>query len=405
MRIVRKTARGGVVRTGVVTAAAGVVVFGFGGVAQAADGGADTGLVDGDRVESSTLSEPRDATTDSGDGTSGDSNSGDGNSGGSASRDSASQDAESEDTASTDSATTDSATADSAATDSASQDGGADDRDSRDTTSEDSAPEDRTTEDSDSQDSARDDTAREDTAPRVVDGECDSTLKGEGGEPLTVDVGAAVGAEGLADIGTGSEAEDTLVSLPLKETLATLGVNETGLVVDSLGQVCDTTRRAVNTLGATTHGLTEGVTPEEPAPEEPGDPEQPGEPQPEPEPGPERPGTDPGEDESEADVPPVPDAPAPAPVDQDVLAQPLSPVELPPSADITVPKAPVGPGMDVPNQGSRPGAQENTTRKSGTARALPQASETDRLPLALSVGALLLVVAGLSRAWVSRKNA
>ncbi|MCP2255139.1 hypothetical protein LY13_003913 [Prauserella aidingensis] len=361
MRIVRKTARGGVVRTGVVTAAAGVAVFGFGGVAQAADGGADTGLVDGDRVGSSTLSEPRDATTDSGDSNSGDS--------------------ASQDTTSTESATTDSATTDDAATDSASQDGGADDRDSRDTTSEDSAP-------------------------RVVDGECDSTLKGEDGEPLAVDVGAAVGAEGLAGIGTGSEAEDTLVSLPLKETLATLGVNETGLVVDSLGQVCDTTRRTVNTLGATTHGLTEGLTPEEPAPEEPGDPEQPGEPQPEPqpepEPGPERPGTDPGEDESGADVP---DAPAPAPVDQDVLAQPLSPVELPPSADITVPKAPVGPGMDVPNQGSRPGAQENTTRKSGTARALPQASETDRLPLAVSVGALLLVVAGLSRAWVARKNA
>ncbi|MBB3049705.1 hypothetical protein FHS23_000700 [Prauserella isguenensis] len=340
MRIVRKTARGGVVRTGVVTAAAGVAVFGFGGVAQAAEGdveaGVETGGVDGGRVSSSTLSEPRDAI-------------------------------------------------------------------SGDSTSQDSARDDDTTRD----DRAREDRARQDTAPKVIDGECDSTLKGDDGEPLTVDAGAAAGAEGLAGIGTGSEAEDTLVSLPLKETLATLGVNETGLVVDSLGQVCDTTRRTVNTLGATTHGLTDGLTPEEPAPEEPADPEQPGEPQPDPqpEPDPERPGTDPGEDESGADVPPVPDAPAPPPADQDVLAQPLSPVELPPSADVTVPKAPVGPGMDVPNQGSRPGAQENTTRKSGTARALPQASETDRLPLALSVGALLLVVAGLSRAWVARKNA
>lgn len=363
MRIVRKTARGGVVRTGVVTAAAGVAVLGFGGVAQAADGGVDA-LVDGDRVESSTPSEPRDAPSE----------------------DSASQDSSSGDTSSQNTGSTD-------------------------TTSTDSTSQDGTSQDGESTDSGSQDTAREDTAPKVVDGECDSTLKGDGGEPLTVDVGAAVGAEGLAGIGTGSEAEDTLVSLPLKETLANLGVSETGLVVDSLGQVCDTTQRTVNTLGATTHGLTEGVTdgltPEEPAPEEPGDPEQPGDPQPEPqpEPEPERPGSDPGEDAGGADVPPAPDAPALPPADQGVLAQPLSPVELPPSADITVPKAPVGPGMDVPNRGSEPGAQENTTRKSGTARALPQASETDRLPLALSVGALLLVVAGLSRAWVARKNA
>ncbi|WP_253859398.1 hypothetical protein [Prauserella alba] len=257
------------------------------------------------------------------------------------------------------------------------------------------------------------DAERQDTAPKVIEGECDATLKGDNGEPLTVDVGAAAGAEGLAGIGTGSESEGTLVSLPLKETLRGAGLNETGVVVDSLGQVCDTAQGTVNTLGATTRDVTDGLTPDEPSPEQPGDdPEQPGDPQPEPEPAPDpdRPDPGAGDDVPDADVPPAPDTPPAPPADQRLFAEPLSPVALPPSADITapnvtVPKAPVGPGMDAPDRGSRPGEQENTARKSGTARALPQAAETDRTPLVLSVGALLVVVAGLSRAWIARKNA
>ncbi|MBB3662787.1 hypothetical protein FB384_001691 [Prauserella sediminis] len=341
MRNVRKTARKSVVRTGVVTAAAGIAAFGIGGVAQAQDSDIETGGIESTAVDGTA----------------------------------------------TDSATEDTTTGESAPNN--------------------SATDDSATGDSETGDSTARDVEREDTTPKVIEGECDATVKGDDGEPLTVDAGAAAGAEGLAGIGTGSEAEDTLVSLPLKETLAGTGLSETGVVVDSLGQVCDTAQSTVNTLGATTRDVTDGLTPDEPAPEEPADPPQPGDPQPEPDPSPapERPAPGEGEDVPEADVPPAPDAPAVPPADQGALVEPLSPVALPPSADITVPKAPIGPGMEAPNRGSQPGEQENTARKSGTARALPQASETDRTPLVLSVGALLLVVAGLSRAWIARKNA
>ncbi|GAA1250395.1 hypothetical protein GCM10009676_41340 [Prauserella halophila] len=268
------------------------------------------------------------------------------------------------------------------------------------------------------QNSAHQNSARQDGEPKVVDGECDSTLKGQAGEALTVDAGAAAGVDGVADIGTastgngpggGTGGESTLVSLPLKETLVGTGLSESGVVVDSLGRVCDTAQGTVNTLGATTRDVADGLTPGEPAPDEPGDPEQPGDPEPEPEPNPDRPAPGgpggPGEDAPGTDVPPAPGAPILPPAGQGVLAEPLDPVSLPPAADVTVPKAPVGPSMDVPDRGSRPGQQENTTRQSGTARAMPQAAETDRTPLVLSVGALLAVVAGLSRAWITRKNA
>lgn len=354
MKIVRKLARKNAVRTGVVTAAAGVAVFGIGGVAQAHDSGAETG-----GVESSALPEPRDGDAQDAEGT--------------APEGTATEDAAAEDAAADKSAPSEAATR------------------------EDTAPDDAAAR----EDTVREDTTREDTAPKVIEGECDSTLKGRGGQPLTVDVGAAASAEGIAGIGTESGTEGTLVSLPLKETLAATGVSESGVVVDSLGQVCDTAQGTVNALGGTTRSVTDGLTPDEP-----GDPDQPGDPQPDPAPDPEQPAPgEGGEGAPGPDVPPALDAPAPPPIDQGVLVEPLSPVALPPAADLTVPKAPVGPGMDVPNKGSEPGAQENTTRKSGTARALPQAAETDRLPLALSVGALLVVVAGLSRAWIARKNA
>lgn len=365
-------------RTGVVTAAAGIAAFGFGGVAQAQDGGGETGgitssALPGTEREDSTRQHPAAESP--------------------AAEDTTAGNAEDQE-----------ATAQDAA-----ESGAPDDVAAQDSSVPNETAKPRGTAETDGEGP---DDARQNVEAAVIQGECDATLTGDDGEPLIVDPGAALGAEGLAGIGTSSGSEPTLVSLPLTEALAGLNLGEDGLVVDSLGQVCDTAQGTVNTLGATTNqavdGLTDAITPDEPAPEEPGEPEQPGDPQPDPQPepapNPERPAPGDG-DQNGGDASPAPDAPALPPADQDVPAEPLSPVAMPPAADITVPKAPVGPGMDVPDGGSRPGEQENTTRKSGTARALPQAAETDRTPLVLSVSALLLVVAGLSRAWIARKNA
>ncbi|KMS91468.1 hypothetical protein ACZ91_09570 [Streptomyces regensis] len=246
--------------------------------------------------------------------------------------------------------------------------------------------------------------------PKVIEGECASLLKGKEGEPLTVDALAAVNAEGVAGIGTGEESSErgALLSLPLKETLDGLGISRAKVVVNPLGQICDTAQSTVNAVASVPRELTK------PTPEEPEEPEQPApeDPEPEPEPAPEPEQPDEPETPGNGDsAPGAPDhlddldlaaEPVPGP---GAVAAPLDPVSLPPAAGITVPKAPVGPGMGVPEKGSKPGEQENAARKSGTAQALPQASEHDRTPLVLSVAALLVVIAALSRSWIARKNA
>ncbi|WP_222844510.1 hypothetical protein [Saccharomonospora sp. CUA-673] len=267
--------------------------------------------------------------------------------------------------------------------------------------------------------------AQEDAEPEFIRGECASTLKGEDGEPLTLDTLAAInGGEGLAGIGTG-EGSDALVTLPVKELLAGLGINRAEVVVDSLGQICDTAQSTANT---TVNALRAPTTPDEPEPEPEPAPEPAPEPQPEPDPAPPEddpetpapgdggPGDDAPGDGAGGETPDGLDLAAPAP-DPGAAASPLEDIEipggpqtppeaeLPPGADLDVPEAPVGPGMDSPEQGNRPGEQENAARKSGTAQALPQAGERDRAPLVLSVAALLVVIGALSRAWIARKNA
>lgn len=246
------------------------------------------------------------------------------------------------------------------------------------------------------------------SAEPVIVGSCASTVKGEDGEPLTVDLLAAGNAPGVVGVGLGTES-DAAIRLPVKEVVDTLGLSHADLVVNPLGQVCDVGQDTVNTLMAP---VQEAL----PAPEQPGEPEAPSPEQPEPD--------DPGAAPEPA---PVPDAPEPDVPEDGTDSEPVhltapdpqvttpaggttppdpvgatGAVNGPLAAGIQAPPAPVGPGLGLPEGGDRP---EEAARQSGTAQALPAAQPHDRVPLVLAVVTLLVVIAALSRAWLRRKTA
>ncbi|MFF5985800.1 hypothetical protein [Prauserella flavalba] len=249
----------------------------------------------------------------------------------------------------------------------------------------------------------------------VVVGECDATLKGEDGKPLTVDLGAAVNQPGLLDLGLGSES-GALLSLPVKEALDGLGVSDADLVVNPLGQVCDTTQTTVNALTAPVQDVLPNPAPGEPSPEDPEDPEQPGPGEPDPgepapgDPGQPAPGEPGGGDGGEngpggatgSDGGSGTFTPSPGytvPINGFV---PLGPIEVPPMPSIPPLAPPLAPGAQ-PDGGNVPDVAN--TRDSGTAHALPAPDSPERLPLLLAVVALVLVIAGLARSWLRRKAA
>ncbi|MBK1784624.1 hypothetical protein [Prauserella cavernicola] len=249
----------------------------------------------------------------------------------------------------------------------------------------------------------------------VVVGECDATLKGEDGKPLTVDLGAAVNQPGLLDLGLGSDS-GALLSLPVKEALDGLGLSSADVLVNPLGEVCDVTQDTVNTLAAPVQEVLPNPqeeapeAPEAPAPDDPapGEPE-PGEPEPE-QPAPGNPDA-PGAPGSDGDSGPGgatgsdggDGAFLPSPGETVAIEgfAPLGPISIPPIAELPPMAPPIAPGAGQPDAGKVPDV--TAMRDSGTVEALPAPDSPDRLPLLLAVVALVLVIAGLARTWLRRK--
>lgn len=305
-------------------------------------------------------------------------------------------------------------------------------------------------------------------ADPVIKGSCANTLQSEGAqaralaadeEPLTVDVGAAVGAPGQLDVGLGSDSasnstsqgeqqtqgagttgtedtasteraattestesaettenraaaeEDTpLVSAPVADTVKTLGVGDNPVgtmaargcdVVQDVGNAAGETTAGVLSLGGDNQEEPPSDTPPGPNPpgDQPGGPG-PGEPAPGPGPAPEEPGAQPGT------APTTPGVGAPGSSD---ALYPGGAIAYPPGLNATPPLTPPmippgGPPVQAPDLGT-PGENQPDVRAqdSGTAEPMQAGADSNRLPSLLAIIALAVAVAALVRAW-TRKN-
>ncbi|ASR38768.1 hypothetical protein BAY61_31450 [Prauserella marina] len=244
-------------------------------------------------------------------------------------------------------------------------------------------------------------------AEPVVVGSCSRTLNGDDGKPLTLDIGSAVNAPGLLDVGLGADS-GALLSLPVKETLKGLGISETGPVVDTAGRLCDTVTDLANRAAAPVQRAIPEPNPvvpprpEKPAPEEPPSEEPPPEPE---EPAPGAPGQEP--------APPPPEVPPstlPVPSERFAGIVPigdfstLGPISVPPAVSIPPFTPPAVPDLGGPDANRAPDTVKHGNNP-GTARALSLPDAPDRLPMLLAVLALVLVVAALARTWVRRRSA
>ncbi|AXB46304.1 hypothetical protein [Amycolatopsis albispora] len=238
----------------------------------------------------------------------------------------------------------------------------------------------------------------------VIVGECDATLKGENGKPLTVDLGAAANAPGLLDLGLSSKSPGgngkakPLLSLPVKEALDGLGISKTGLVVDTAGTICDTAQTTTNAVGATTQGLLGGDGAEQPPPDD----NNPG-PKPPPAPNPpEEDDDDPAEDAPIQTNPGTGGGSANSGVDSSFL--PLGQALIGPAAMIGPVLPPGVAPPAAPNLGEQLPPQV-LAENSGTAEALPGATPPQRVPLLIAVLAVVVVAALLARTWLRRRAA
>ena len=236
----------------------------------------------------------------------------------------------------------------------------------------------------------------------VIVGECDATLKGANGKPLTVDLGAAANAPGLLDLGLSSKSpggngkDKPLLSLPVKEALDGLGISKTGLVVDTAGTICDTAQTTANTVGETTQTLLGADE------TEPGTPPDDGGPDPQPEP--------PTEDEPPAEGP-VETTPGGGDATGGDASSGIDSSFLPLGQALIGPAAMIGPVIPpgvtppaAPNLGEQLPPQV-LAENSGTAEALPGATPPQRVPLLIAVLAVVVVAALLARTWLRRRAA
>lgn len=254
---------------------------------------------------------------------------------------------------------------------------------------------------------------------RLIKGECEHTLKDASGQPLTVNLGL------LGNISTGA----------VGSLLGGLGIDQDNVVVDSLGQICDTAVQPVksatnnvstnvagfvedpvgSTAGAiedpagTVNDITDDVLPGDSG-GGPGDGDGSGE-----DPGGNTP--PPGGGDGSGDAAPgagsgddtigggggaLPPVQAGQPVSVAAVA-PLAPITVPPAAAIPQVAPPQAPDLGQPQPDS--GRAPVVTEESGRAQALPPAEAPNRLPMLLAVIALVLVIAGLARSWLRRKAA
>lgn len=235
----------------------------------------------------------------------------------------------------------------------------------------------------------------------VVVGSCDATLRDADGTPLILDAGALLGQPGVLDIGL-SQDSDTLLSLPVKQALADLGISKAELVISTAGEICDTGKATVNELAGTLLQALPGDEPAAPEPTEPGDP--PPSPSPSPEPAPEAPENGPGEL-----------APETGPDTTNFLHTGYTPdlgqADLFSASEATIgpPAAAVPP--QAPPEGAGPGNADAartpalTTPDAGIQAAMADHETPGRLPVLLAVTALVVVTGALARVWLRRGTA
>ncbi|WP_409461923.1 hypothetical protein [Amycolatopsis sp. GA6-003] len=240
----------------------------------------------------------------------------------------------------------------------------------------------------------------------TISGDCESTLQNDkNGTGLALDAGAPLNAPNRLTVGLDSKAKqsdgnNTLLNLPVGDTVRTLGVGEVPVVGETAAKdTCPMLQAAANGVGNATQELVGGL---------PGNPT-PGPPQPTPKP-----------------PNPTPNPPSPAP-------GPGGPGQPVPGGDTLGPVTSVSgdlSGLDsvsgiftgaamlpasfvqapivtqvVPGQLPQGQVPTVDAKRSGTAEALPAATPPARLPLLIAVLALALVAAALVRAWLRRTPA
>ncbi|GAB3395844.1 hypothetical protein [Amycolatopsis echigonensis] len=239
----------------------------------------------------------------------------------------------------------------------------------------------------------------------TLNGDCQATLQnGKDGNGLALDAGAPLNAPNRLTVGLDSKAKqtdgnNTLLTLPVGDTVRTLGVGEAPAAGDLAGKtLCPTAQNAANGVGNATQELVGGLpgTPipsPQPTPQPPNPTPRP----PSPAPGPGGPGQ------------PVPGGDTLGPVTSggglsglDAVSGIFTGAAMLPASFVQAPiVTQVVPGQ-LPQQGQVPTVD---AKKSGTAEALPAANPPARLPLLIAVLALAMVAAALVRAWLRRKPA
>lgn len=218
----------------------------------------------------------------------------------------------------------------------------------------------------------------------VVTGSCAATVKGEDGDPVTVDSGLGLSVS-LGAKGKGS------VSVPVAETVNGLGLSESKPVSGTAGEVCDTGKDTVNALTEPVKGALSAKETKTP---DPGDTQQ----------GDSPPVGDPDPDvDAQPDSKPVRDAttdtPEPRPDDtRDESTQSPGTTVGGGWGRVTIDRSPSPlPTRDEPDT---PRGREHTVHADD--RAAHDVEAMERLPLLLAVLALVLVSAALAHTWARR---
>ncbi|WP_116206075.1 hypothetical protein [Amycolatopsis circi] len=240
----------------------------------------------------------------------------------------------------------------------------------------------------------------------TLNGDCQATLQnGKDGDGLALDAGAPLNAPNRLTVGLDSKAKqtdgnNTLLSVPVGDTVRALGVGEAPAAGNLAAKgLCPTAQGAANGVGDATQNLLSGepvIPPPGPKPTPPAPPNPTPKP-PSPAPGPGGPGQ------------PIPGGDTLGPVTSvdglsglDSVSGIFSGAAMLPASFVQAPLvAQVVPGQ-LPQQDQVPTVD---AKKSGTAEALPAAIPPARLPLLIAVLALAMVAAALVRAWLRRKPA
>ncbi|WP_037809071.1 MULTISPECIES: hypothetical protein [Amycolatopsis] len=247
-------------------------------------------------------------------------------------------------------------------------------------------------------------TASADPSPTVT-GDCESTLQnGKDGTGLALDAGAPLNAPNRLTVGLDSKAKqtdgnNTLLNLPVGDTVRALGVGEAPVVGETAAKdTCPFVQAAGNGVGNATQGLVGGL-PGTPLPSPPPSPKPPN-----PTPNPPSPAPGPG-----GPGQPVPGGDTLGPVTSvsgdlsglDSVSGIFTGAAMLPASFVQAPIV----TQVVPGQLPQDQVPTVDAKKSGTAEALPAANPPARLPLLIAVLALALVAAALVRAWLRRKPA